>query len=455
MDGSGSAGNPSAASSRSLPAHTDEDMLQPADWISASEDDGQGRDEISLPGSQKHQRPAEKHQRPAKKHQSPAKKHQSPAEKHQSPTKKHQSPAEKHQRPANTQQTVEEPDQLHLPEHINHEDPSVEKQKPEDSPTEQDQLKPNPLPTEEQKLGNSPLKEKKKTEDSSETDQLKPEKTSPAKPANSPFPKEQPKPDQPSPTKLDSLLTDQKKPGDPFCTKHEQKPDNSQDHQTQEDLCLTNQQTEEDPPPPLEDLTVFTSALDKQDQKELKLHISESKDQQNHWDPPPEELTSTTPERHQDPPPPPHLTTQQTPPPPADQQNHLSSPQVLPSIVRLTEASTLAPPVQAPPLTIEVFCDQVRPCPPVSSSGEPKLCGFLQKQGGPLRAWKQRWFTYEEKKNQLFYYRTPQDVTPLGRVELCSATFTYPLKAERGTFHIKTPERTFILKVGGHMSHPL
>uniref|UniRef100_A0A3B4XQ89 PH domain-containing protein n=1 Tax=Seriola lalandi dorsalis TaxID=1841481 RepID=A0A3B4XQ89_SERLL len=81
--------------------------------------------------------------------------------------------------------------------------------------------------------------------------------------------------------------------------------------------------------------------------------------------------------------------------------------------------------------------------------GGPKLCGFLQKQGGPLRAWKQRWFTYEEKKNQLFYYRTPQDVTPLGRVELSCATFTYPLKAESGTFHIKTPERTFILKVKG------
>lgn len=80
---------------------------------------------------------------------------------------------------------------------------------------------------------------------------------------------------------------------------------------------------------------------------------------------------------------------------------------------------------------------------------EPRLCGFLQKQAGPLRAWKQRWFTYEDKKNQLFYYRTPQDVMPLGQVDLSSATFTYPLKAESGTFHIKTPERTFILKVRG------
>lgn len=139
------------------------------------------------------------------------------------------------------------------------------------------------------------------------------------------------------------------------------------------------------------------------------------------------------------------MNSQEDPPPPADQQNHLSSPQVLPSVVHVTESPTPAL-FQAPPLTIEVFCDQERWGPPVSSSGGPKLCGFLQKQGGPLRAWKQRWFTYEEKKNQLFYYRTPQDVTPLGRVELCSATFTYPLKGESGTFHIKTPERTFVLK---------
>lgn len=83
------------------------------------------------------------------------------------------------------------------------------------------------------------------------------------------------------------------------------------------------------------------------------------------------------------------------------------------------------------------------------STGEPKLCGFLMKQGSPLKTWKLRWFTYEDQQNQLFYSRTPQDVTPLGRIELCSATFTYPLEAETGTFHVRTPERTFVLKVRG------
>lgn len=84
---------------------------------------------------------------------------------------------------------------------------------------------------------------------------------------------------------------------------------------------------------------------------------------------------------------------------------------------------------------------------PTESLSNTKLCGYLLKQGGPLKSWKWRWFTYEEKKSQLFYYRTAQDVTSLGRIELCSATFGYPLHGEQGTFHIQTPERTFVLKV--------
>lgn len=98
---------------------------------------------------------------------------------------------------------------------------------------------------------------------------------------------------------------------------------------------------------------------------------------------------------------------------------------------------------------MEALCLQVWPHPPGSSSGEPKLCGFLLKQGGALKAWKQRWFSYQQKQNQLLYFRSPQDVTPLGRVDLSGATFSYPLSTDGGTFHIQTPERTFVLKVGG------
>lgn len=75
-----------------------------------------------------------------------------------------------------------------------------------------------------------------------------------------------------------------------------------------------------------------------------------------------------------------------------------------------------------------------------------KLCGYLNKQGGPLKTWKSRWFAYEEKSCQLFYYRMAHDINPLGKVDLTRATFSYPLRGEEGTFHIQTPERTVILK---------
>ena len=496
MNGGGSTGNPSAASSRLLPVNTDKETLEPADWISASEEKGEQRGESvrlsqyqnhhspakihhspvekhqnpaenhQSPPAEKHQSPAENHQSPtaekhqsptAEKHQSPAQKNQSPpaekhqsppaekrqsptaekrqsptAEKHQSPAQKHQSPpaekhqsptAEKHQSPAETQQTAEEPDQQVLYKHTNHKDPPTGEQKTENlfqtaqlkvedqtapkHETTADRPKPenpnsdrtelDPPPKDQQQLGHSPVMNKKETKDFLATDQPKP----------------------------DHLHTALKKPGDPFGDRLEQERANSQEHRQQEDLCLTNQKTEEDPPhphPPL-NVTVFASTFKKQKQNDLQKQ--ESKDQQNQQHPPSEKFTVPTAERHHNQGDPPHLNT--TPPPLA---------------VHLTTVSTLAP-----PLTIEVFCDQVQPSPPDSSSSEPKLCGFLQKQGGPLKTWKLRWFTHEEKKNQLFYYRTPQDVAPLGRVELCSATFTYPLKAEKGTFHIKTPERTFILKV--------
>ncbi|XP_067454389.1 TBC1 domain family member 2A isoform X2 [Thunnus thynnus] len=349
MDGSGSAGNPSAASSHSLPAHAEEETLQRADWISASEDaDQQSRESVSQSGSHKHQSPAEEHQGPAETHQSPAEEHQSPAEEHQGPTEEHQSPAEEHQGPAETHQSPAEEHQSPAEEH---QGPTEEHQSPAEDhqgPAEEHQG-----PAEEHQ---SPAEEHQGPAE---------EHQGPAEEHQSPAEE----PDQLDPS------TKKQKTKDSASSDNQPEPEGSQEHQKTVEVC-----------------------------------------------------------------PPPHLDTQQAPPP-ADQQNHLCSPQVPPSLVHLTDTLSVAP-----PLTMEALCDQVRPSPPVSSSGEPKLCGFLQKQGGPLRAWKQRWFTYEEKKNQLFYYRTPQDVAPLGRVELSGATFTYPLKAERGTFHIKTPERTFILK---------
>ncbi|KAK9518561.1 hypothetical protein VZT92_023865 [Zoarces viviparus] len=400
MDESSSTGSHSATSSRRLPA--DEDELQPADWNSASEEDNRQ----ILPWSQNHQSPAENHQSPTETPQSPAETPQSPtqtpqspAETHQSPAETHQSPAETHQSPAETHQSPAETHQSPAKKRLSPAETEQNEQKESCRETRPSAEKPDHLRLTEHRIHKDPATYKQKLEDSqTKQDQLKPNGFIEEQKLRKK--EDQASPTRPDQTKLGPLPTEQQK------TKESPPKDQPEPDPLKPDLLK---------PDPLKPDPLKPDPL-------LELHISEFKDQQNHQDPPSEKLISTSPERHQDHhDPPPHLNIQRAPPP------YLN-------------------PVQAPPLIKEVFCDQVGPRPLVSSSGDPKLCGFLQKQGGPLRAWKQRWFTYEEKKNQLFYYRTPQDVTPLGQVELCSATFSYPLKAERGSFHIRTPERTFILK---------
>ncbi|XP_034453708.1 TBC1 domain family member 2A isoform X2 [Hippoglossus hippoglossus] len=297
--------------------------------------------------------------------------------------------SQKHQRPAETPRTEEEPD---------HQEARTRAQKPE-SPsgnltpgrsarTKPDQPKPDPCSTEQKNPGDSPVTDEPKPDPLKL--HLKHSRTETQEPEDSPH--------EPNPQILPPTTPDQQKQDPHPKEKHnlgessatdEPKPDQPKTIPSNPDP-LWQEQPKSDhsqdqtqvPPEPTKDLTVFSISFEKQNQKEHK-----SRDQQDPHD---------------------------SPPPPVNDQTHP------------TKAPTLAP--------------------QDSSSGEPKLCSFLQKQGGPLRAWKDRWFTYEDKKNQLFYYRTPQDVMPLGRVELSDATFTYPLKAETGTFHIKTHERTFTLK---------
>uniref|UniRef100_A0A8C5M8J5 TBC1 domain family member 2 n=1 Tax=Leptobrachium leishanense TaxID=445787 RepID=A0A8C5M8J5_9ANUR len=77
-----------------------------------------------------------------------------------------------------------------------------------------------------------------------------------------------------------------------------------------------------------------------------------------------------------------------------------------------------------------------------------KLCGYLHKLGmkGPLKAWKYRFFSFDEKKCHLVYYRIATDVCPLGSIDLCTATFDMKVEMEEGTFEINTPSKVFILK---------
>ncbi|KAM8983817.1 TBC1 domain family member 2A isoform 2-T3 [Ara ararauna] len=85
---------------------------------------------------------------------------------------------------------------------------------------------------------------------------------------------------------------------------------------------------------------------------------------------------------------------------------------------------------------------------PSRDASRKKLCGYLNKLGikGPIKTWKSRWFFYDENKCNLLYYRTAQDINPLGSIDLSSASFDYKVENGEGVFEIRTPSRVFTLK---------
>lgn len=91
---------------------------------------------------------------------------------------------------------------------------------------------------------------------------------------------------------------------------------------------------------------------------------------------------------------------------------------------------------------------------PSRETSRKKLCGYLNKLGikGPIKTWKSRWFFYDENKCHLLYYRTAQDINPLGSIYLSSASFDCKAENGEGVFEIRTPSRVFTLKVRGSIS---
>ncbi|XP_038660038.1 TBC1 domain family member 2A [Scyliorhinus canicula] len=84
---------------------------------------------------------------------------------------------------------------------------------------------------------------------------------------------------------------------------------------------------------------------------------------------------------------------------------------------------------------------------PEGRPGGKRLCGYLNKLGGkgPLRGFKTRWFIFEHRTCHLYYFRTAQDCSPLGSIDLAKAVFNYSLQAEEGTFEIMTPAKDYTL----------
>uniref|UniRef100_A0A8D0GYP4 TBC1 domain family member 2 n=1 Tax=Sphenodon punctatus TaxID=8508 RepID=A0A8D0GYP4_SPHPU len=77
-----------------------------------------------------------------------------------------------------------------------------------------------------------------------------------------------------------------------------------------------------------------------------------------------------------------------------------------------------------------------------------KLCGYLNKFSakGRIKAWKSRWFSYDEQKCHLAYYRTAQDINPLGNIDISTASFDCKVGEDERVFEIRTPSKAYILK---------
>ncbi|XP_042553695.1 LOW QUALITY PROTEIN: TBC1 domain family member 2B [Dipodomys spectabilis] len=56
-----------------------------------------------------------------------------------------------------------------------------------------------------------------------------------------------------------------------------------------------------------------------------------------------------------------------------------------------------------------------------------RLCGYLQKLSGkgPLRGYRSRWFVFDARRCCLYYFKSPQDALPLGRLDIADACFSY------------------------------
>ncbi|XP_060619766.2 TBC1 domain family member 2A [Anolis sagrei] len=85
---------------------------------------------------------------------------------------------------------------------------------------------------------------------------------------------------------------------------------------------------------------------------------------------------------------------------------------------------------------------------PGKETPKKKLCGYLNKFSAkaPIKTWKSRWFFYDDDKGVLLYFRTAQDVNPLGSIDISSVSFDLKVGSDEDVFEIRTPSKDFILK---------
>lgn len=63
-----------------------------------------------------------------------------------------------------------------------------------------------------------------------------------------------------------------------------------------------------------------------------------------------------------------------------------------------------------------------------------KLCGYLKKYkiGARGKSFKRRWFVLADNTCTLLYYRSAQDIVPLGEIDIACASFSFNMKNING-----------------------
>ncbi|KAI0211391.1 TBC1 domain family member 2B [Lamellibrachia satsuma] len=83
-----------------------------------------------------------------------------------------------------------------------------------------------------------------------------------------------------------------------------------------------------------------------------------------------------------------------------------------------------------------------------------KLCGYLKKYkiGARGKSFKRRWFVLADNTCTLLYYRSAQDIVPLGEIDIACASFSFNMKningprPSRWIFEITTHSKTYCLE---------
>ncbi|CAN8004479.1 unnamed protein product [Ixodes hexagonus] len=106
--------------------------------------------------------------------------------------------------------------------------------------------------------------------------------------------------------------------------------------------------------------------------------------------------------------------------------------------------------VASPASSTESTSTELRQPQLSSRSAGIQLCGFLNKLSSTsiVKTYKRRWFVFNEGNCKLYYYRDPQDVQPLGEIDVKSASFYLDVTnwEKPGVFVIRTPQREYHLE---------